>query len=277
MAQESAERSDPEWLRLLLPKRIVYSVPGMEQIKPMKDIVWKNNGVKLTLDVYLPPNKSGNPQRPALIFIHGGPLPPNLRTEPKDWGVYISYGQLAAASDFVGITFNHRFYGWNRLLDAQNDLIDLITYLRTNAVRLGIDPDRITLWAFSGGGPLLGRVLRDSPPYIRCLVAYYALLDPPPSASSTGPEGSSIEFSPLQQLKQKGRAVPPLFIAKAGLDSPALNGKLDLFVQEALKRNVTIDFSNHASGRHAFDILNDDERTREIIRRTIEFIRACNR
>jgi hypothetical protein len=80
----------------------------------------------------------------------------------------------------------------------------------------------------------------------------------------------------LHKLKQKGQAVPPLFIARAGLDNPAVNGALDRFAQEAMTRNVTIDFVNHAAGHHGFDFLDDDERTREIIRRTIEFIRARN-
>jgi hypothetical protein len=80
----------------------------------------------------------------------------------------------------------------------------------------------------------------------------------------------------MHQLKLKGQAVPPLFVARAGLDNPTLNSALDRFAQEAITRNVTIEFSNHASGEHGFDILNDDDRTREIIRRTIEFIRARN-
>lgn len=273
--QPPAERVDPEWLKPLLPKRIVYSLPGMERIKARKDVVWKRvDGVELKLDLYAPPGKPRNRPLPVVVFIHGGPIPPNLRTEPKDWGVYISYGQLAAASGFVGITFNHRFYGMNRLRDAQSDVNDLVAYLRANTATLGIDPDRITLWAFSAGGLMLSSAMRDAPPYIRCLIAYYALLDS--TISGANGEDAQKEFSPLYQLKQKGQAVPPLFVARAGLDNPGLNSALDRFAQEAITRNLTFEFSNHAAGRHSFDILNDDDRTREIIRRTIEFIRSRN-
>jgi acetyl esterase/lipase len=274
-AQQQAERSDPEWLKPLLPKRIVYSVPGMERIKARKDVVWKGaDGVEMKMDVYSPPGGRPGKPLPAVVFIHGGPIPQNLRTEPKDWSIYISYGQLAAASGFVGVTFNHRFYGMNRLRDAQSDVNDLVAYLRANAAKLGIDPDRITLWAFSGGGPMLSSAMRDAPPYIRCLIAYYAVLDATTPAAD-GEDGAK-EFSPLHQLKQKGQAIPPLFVARAGLDNPGLNAALDRFAHEAITRNVTIEFSNHAAGRHTFDALNDDARTREIIRRTIEFIRARN-
>jgi len=136
-----------------------------------------------------------------------------LRTEPKEWGVFISYGQLAAASGWVGVTFNHRFYALDRVRDAQADVDDLIAYVRANATTLGIDPDRLTLWAVSGGGLLLSHALRDTPPYLRCLIAYYALLDMPPGAGGLSEEARQ-ELSPLHQLKQKGRAVPPLFVAR---------------------------------------------------------------
>src|SRR5215510_11775929 len=176
--QQPAERVDPEWLRPRLPKRIVYSAPGMERIKARKDVVWKRvDGLELKLDVYAPPDGRPNKPLPAVVFIHGGPIPSNLRTEPKEWGVFISHGQLAASSGFVGVTFNHRYYGFDRLRDAQSDVNDLVAYLRANAATLGIDADRITLWAFSGGGLLLGNALREAPPYVRCLIAYYALLD----------------------------------------------------------------------------------------------------
>jgi acetyl esterase/lipase len=149
--------------------------------------------------------------------------------------------------------------------------------VRANAATFGIDPDRLTLWAFSGGGLLLSRALREAPSYLRSLVAYYAVLDTPPSVAGLT-EDMLKELSPLRQLKskQKGQAVPPLFIARAGQDNPALNGAMDRLVQEALARNLTLDLSNHVAGQRGFDVLNDDERTREIIRRTLDFIRIRN-
>jgi acetyl esterase/lipase len=156
----------------------------------------------------------------------------------------------------------------------RSDVNDLVAYLRANAATLGIDPDRITLWAFSGGGLLLSNALREAPPYIRCLIAYYPVLDIAPSMA--GGEEAAKEFSPLHQLKQKGQSVPPLFVARAGLDNPAINAALDRFAQEAMTRNVTIDIVNHAEGHHGFDVLDDNERTREIIRWTIEFIKTRN-
>ena len=48
------------------------------------------------------------------------------------------------------------------------------------------------------------------------------------------------------------------------------------FVQLAIAKNAKIDFSNHSTGHHGFDLLDDNSRSREIIQRTLDFIRAYN-
>jgi hypothetical protein len=45
-------------------------------------------------------------------------------------------------------------------------------------------------------------------------------------------------------------------------------------VQEALAANATLDFANHPQGRHGFDILDDDERSHEIIARAAAFVKT---
>lgn len=49
---------------------------------------------------------------------------------------------------------------------------------------------------------------------------------------------------------------------------------IDRFVAAALKKNVTIDVMNHATGQHGFDFRDDNQRTGEIHARTLEFIRT---
>jgi hypothetical protein len=58
------------------------------------------------------------------------------------------------------------------------------------------------------------------------------------------------------------------------LDNPTLNREVDAFIAKALSLNETIEVMNHPVGRHAFDMLDDDDRSREIIARTIEFIQT---
>jgi acetyl esterase/lipase len=272
----AAAREDPPWLKEFVAKRIVYSVPGMEQVKVRKDVVYKRaGGEELKADVYSPADARAGARRPAVLFLHGGRIPPNLLTTPKDWAVYVSFGQLVAASGFVGVTFNHRFYAWESLGEAQSDVDDMIAFVRAHADELGVDRDRITLWAVSAGGIFLAPALRLAPPHIRSLVAYYPVLElRREEAPASVTDEALREHSPLHQLPADGKRVPPLFLARAGLDDAALNASLDKFVQAALARNLTLDLANHPAGHHGFDIEDNDDRSREILARTLEFLRT---
>jgi hypothetical protein len=64
-----------------------------------------------------------------------------------------------------------------------------------------------------------------------------------------------------------------MFIARVGLGRAALNETIDRFIQAALSKNISLDACNHAQDRQGFDVFDDNERTCQIIRRTITFIR----
>ena len=97
----------------------------------------------------------------------------------------------------------------------------------------------------------------------------------PSRAQSPGlTEQTLNDFSPVLALTESKGTIPPILIGRAGLDNASLNSTIDAFVAEALKKNLTIDVSDHAGGHHGFDIRDDDSRSREIIRHAVEFIKA---
>jgi dienelactone hydrolase len=254
--------------------RVAYTLPGVETAAVRKDVAYKTVGDEtLHADVYAPAVLGKDERRPAVIFVHGGPVPgPGI----KEWGVFVSYGQLAAASGYVGITFHHRFYGPARVTEADEDVADLVAYVRKNAADLRVDRDRIAIWAFSGGGPFLARWLGEPPLYLRALVAYYAVLDirtPPPGLPDPLDAAVRQRLSPAARVASTTRPVPVL-VARAGRDHPALNRTVDAFAAAALTHNLPLELLNHPEGRHAFDILDDDARTREILARTFAFLKT---
>ena len=239
-----------------LSKRIVYRVDDMRDVRVRRDEVYKRDaGAELEMNIYAPASLSGDARAPAVFFVHGGPIPADF-TPPTQWGVFVSYGELAAASGLVGVTFNHRLFALTDYERSQADVAAAIEHVRSHAAELNVDADRIALWCFSGGGPLMTPMLRDRPDYVRCLLAFYAYLQPAEA-----------------QIRSKGGGVP-IFVARAGLDQPMINETIDRFVQEALAGNATLDLMNHPAGRHGFDILDDDERSREIIARAVAFAQA---
>jgi len=271
---QAVERKSPTFEEIVR-MRIVWSVPGMDAVAVRRNVVYKTGdaGAPLHMDVYSPPGPAR--ARPAVILIHGGPIP---QLGAKNMGVFVSYGEVVAASGLVAVAFDHRFLAPARLQDAASDVADLVSHVRANASSIGVDPERIALWAFSGGGPFLSSALRARPSWLRAVASYYAVLDlqqPPPGAPDGGMSAETRTlFSPVAALGQDAKNAPPILLARAGLDNPWLNDGVDRFVAAALSRGATLDLLTHPSGRHGFDILDDDARSREIIRRTLEFLRA---
>jgi dienelactone hydrolase len=105
------------------------------------------------------------------------------------------------------------------------------------------------------------------------MVAYYGPLHMQPLQSLWELTDAEVrELSATTYLEQ-AQGLAPMLIAKAGLDNPALNASIDQFITEASAKNIALDYLIHPRGRHAFDVLDDIARSREIIQRTLEFLK----
>lgn len=255
-----------------LTRRIVFALDGMADITATRYVYRRVPDAELLMDVYSPLRAARQETPPALCFVHGGPIPETM-LPPREWGVFQSYGQLAAASGLVGIVFNHRLFASTAYETAEGDVKAAVDYVRGNSNAIGVDPDRIGIWAFSGGGPLLSWCLRERPSFLKCLVAFYAILD----IRHLLPAGADAEqaermrrLSPAAHVAH-GSAPLPMLVARAGLDTPMVNTGIDIYVREAIASNDYLDVLNHPQGHHGFDVLDDDARSRDIIARAMAF------
>jgi len=263
---------------------VVYDVPGMDKVQVRRDIVYKTvdaSGGKtdLKLDLYLPAAPKKGQVFPAVILISGG----GVEGGDHDWrnaGVYKSYGRILAASGFAGISFNKRYArGPAGTLNGIEDFHDLVGYIRQHAVELSLDKDHVAFWGFSAGGFLLAPVLGEAASYSHAVICFYCISDIEQDTWA-GVEGVTDEnrararaaASSLEQIRKGGHPFPPIFVGRAGWDSPGLNSTIDRFV-EALAKNAMIEEMNQPTGRHGFDIVDSNDRSREIIRRALEFLR----
>ena len=276
----SAQASKPDEQQAflnLVNRPVVYQISGMDAVKVRTNIPYKKESTAdfLLMDLYTPQTARG--QLPIVIFIHGG-VESDIPHRPKDWGFYQSWGRLAAASGLAAVTFNHRVGFPNPNLEqGAADVTDLIAFVRSHARDWGLDPERICLAAYSAGGPMLSMAMRDTPSYVRALVAFYAFLDIQQSELHKKylPEQQLREFSPIHQLTQNAGKLPPIFVARAGKDQiPDLEPGLDRFVTAAVAKNVALEFWNHPEGVHGFDSQNNDERSREIVKAALDFMKA---
>jgi dienelactone hydrolase len=246
------------------PLRVVHSVPGMDRTQRQRDLVYKSlPAATLRMDIYRPEQAVGG-ARPAVILVHGDG-PPDWLKDIKDWGQYVSWGELLAASGLTAITFNHRSTeGWTRIADAASDVEDLVTLVRARANSYQIDPERLGIWVASAGGYLGTHVALANQPSVRCLVIYYGLMAP---GSAAG-----IDTERFSMPARIGNDGPSIFVGRAGLDRAGLNQTLDHFAETAIYAGLDVELHNHASGRHAFDLLDPGPRSSEIIARSIQFL-----
>lgn len=245
------------------PGPIVYRVSGMDKVQVKNDLTYKKVGAsELRFDLYLPAGNTPKDGWPVVVLIHGGPVPGSVR--PKDWPAYQSYGRVLGASGVAAVTCNYRFPSPESLPAAAEDLAELLSHVRGRAKEFALNPDRMGLWAFSGGGPQLSFAVRESPAYIRCIVSFYARLDAP---------SEQARYSPLAQLRATSKQIPPMFIARAGKDFPEFNRSVDAFTDEARKRNAPVQVENYPEGVHAFDIVSDTDASRAVIAKAVSFVK----
>lgn len=254
-------------------KVVVYRIPGMEAVTVRRDVEYRETEAgALTLDVYYPPDAKSGARTPAVLFVTGYPdagFEARLGCKLKEMGSYISWGQLAAASGLVAITYANR--------EPVADAHAALRYVRQNAASLGVDEDRIGVWSCSGNVPTaLSVLMSEARDVLRCAVLCYGLmldLD-----GSTGIADASRQWGFANP--SAGKSVDdlprdlPLFLVRAGQDEfPHLNEAIDRFAVKALVRNLPLTLVNHATAPHAFDLSEDNEATRELIRQILAFLR----
>ena len=113
-----------------------------------------------TLDFYEPKGDSARPNRPAILAIHGGAW----RGGDKAWGE--QFAEELCPFGYVVFSINYRVSSQpNGTWPAQiEDVQKALKYIRANAARLRIDPNRIASLGMSAGGHLATMVaLRDDP------------------------------------------------------------------------------------------------------------------
>lgn len=260
----------------MFKKESVFRLEGMDQAAVQKDIRYSEQGSDLLLDLYFPPEHARDEKLPVVALVHGDAPVSGL----KDSGEYTSLGRILAASGLAAAAFNHRsLMAGAGINDITDDIDNLIAFLIHNADKYGIDENRIAVWSFSAGVPFgLYAGLHHKPAYIKCMAAYYGFGDFPALYKllnkAIDSDDLDVKYSLVHLLSQNPDQTAPLLIARAGMDIiPGLLESLDGFIMAALKNNVPIEVYNHPAGGHAFDLYNDEPRTHEIIKKTLEFFK----
>ncbi|MFC7343064.1 alpha/beta hydrolase [Saccharopolyspora griseoalba] len=209
-------------------------------------------------DVYLP--DAAEP-RPAVVLVHGGPLPAELSPTPREWPVFRGYGALTAARGSVGVVVEHGLHSPADYPKAADDVAAAVESARAHP---GVDGSRVALWFFSGGGPLLADWLRTPPEWLRCLAASYPVAVPPPEWQV------DPRFDPIGAL---GAGSPPIVLTRAGREDPSIAAGVESFV-DAARRTARLEVVDVPNGQHSFDTLDHTEESRQAVERALETVRG---
>src|SRR4051812_27130749 len=196
------------------------------------------DGKPLQMDVYRP--KGASAKMPVAVMLNGvgGDW---MRTHPQ----YTGWGAAVTTVGLAGV-----------VMDSESDAIEknfdeVVGYLRKHAAELNVDPERVVLYSCSSnvtsGVPI---AMSASRPNIKGAVVYYG-------------------WGELGSIRRN----VPVMLVRAGLDSTQLNKGLSAMFARAVQENAPWSLVNIAGGQHGFDVFDDNEESRSVVKATMEFMR----
>lgn len=218
------------------------------------------------VDLYVPdvPDGLGGPDgsaetadgpRPAVLFVHGGPVPADVRPTPRDWPSFVGYGRYAASLGVIGATVDHRLHGLDDQERAAQDVTEAVELLRADP---RVDPDRIALWCFSGAGLLSAHWLAAPPPWLRCAALTYPVLATLPGWGAIDPR-----FRPADAVSGAGRL--PIVLTRVGLENPEIAATVEEFLAAAKECGADVEVIDVPDAHHGFETIDHTEQSRHAV------------
>jgi acetyl esterase/lipase len=246
----------------------------------------RSGGEVLKADVWEPPGDAKGPGRrsgldiaaqgrSAVIVVHGGGWRSGERSDFPSWNVWL------ADKGYVVFDIDYRLSPPPSWRDAPSDVACAVGWVKENAARYGVDPERVALMGRSAGGHLAlltayeegraatapgcaARDVRD--PGVAAVVAFY-----PPTdlsrLSSMGYLGGMDRFlggSPgtvpgryrhLSPVSHVDPTDPPTFLAYGGADRIVPPGQSELFAERLREAGVPHRLVELPWANHTFDFL----------------------
>ncbi|MFJ8862366.1 alpha/beta hydrolase [Streptomyces sp. NPDC102451] len=209
------------------------------------------------IDLYLPPAARG--PRPAVVFIHGGPVPAGARPTPRDWPALTGYARYAAGQGVVGVTLDHRLHAVTDYERAAADVADAVERVRSD---VRVDADRVALWFFSGSGPLTADWMGKPPPWLRCLAADYPIMAPLPNWGRL-----DSRFHPADAVAHAGSL--PLVLVRAGLETAEIAATVEEFLTAADRCGADVEVIDVPNGHHGFETVDRTDESRDAVHRAM--------
>jgi hypothetical protein len=206
-----------------------------------------------TLDLYLPASTPA----PAVLMVHGGPVPRDREVRPPDWPAYRGYGALVAQAGLVCGMFEHGWVDDKTLRTAQENIRDAAVALRAHP---RVDPDRFGMWFFSAGGLFMGSVLADPSMWgVAAVSGTYAAVAHPDVDDPALPAATvTAELSDI-----------PLLLVLPEHDFEWIVTASTQLRERCATERRAVDVIEVPGGHHAFETVDDTDEARDAVRRSV--------
>lgn len=245
----------------------------------------------LRLDVVRPKEDSEKP-RPAVVWIHGG----GWQGGNKSSGLG-RLGGLAASGDFVGFSVGYRLTDETAWPGQIHDCKAAIRWIRANAKKYGVDPEKIAVWGSSAGGHLVSMLgtsgdvkelegANGSPDVssrVTCVVDYcgpsdfLAFAEAAPNESRSGGPVQKLLGGSLSEKKEVAKQAspvtfvspddPPFLIVHGTEDRTVPLSQAERLNEKLKTAGVNVTFVKIVGGGHGIGGAAVDQRVRAFLER----------
>jgi acetyl esterase/lipase len=111
----------------------------------IKDVTYANISSRQVMDIYLP---EGDGSFPVVVLIHGGAF------KMGDKGMETRNAEALVAKGYAAASINYRLSGEAKFPAQIHDCKAAVRFLRANATKYRLNPDKIGSWGASAGGNL---------------------------------------------------------------------------------------------------------------------------
>ncbi|MBB5121395.1 esterase [Streptomyces eurocidicus] len=202
------------------------------------------------VDLYLP---DADGPRPAVVLVHGGPVPRGARPTPRDWPGFVGYARHIAGLGAVGVMLDHGLHDLADYPAAAADIAAAVELVRADP---RVDGDRVAVWFFSAGGLLSADWLAAPPSWLRCVAATYPILAPMPNWGFP----ADSRFRPATAVRSAGRL--PVVLTRVGQERKEIAATVEEFLVAAESCGAGVEVIDLPSAGHGFETADHGDEAR---------------
>ncbi len=240
-------------------------------VQIVKDVDYLPAGRAEKADLYLPTELAPGARSPVLLWIHGGGFTGGDKAQKRE----LNIGTNLASRGYVVMSINYLLQAkggapiWPQNL---HDCKTAVRWLRANAARLHLDPDRIAVAGGSAGGHLASMValtkaedgLDPKGPYgeyscaVQCGMDFYGCVDLTSwhaSGMFAKPKAQDADLCRKASAQTYARKDSPPMLILHGTADKTVDIKHSETLEAALKKaGADVDFVRVPGAPHTFDL-----------------------